>query len=222
MSTVASPRASSLVLAPPRRPQEAQAGATAAIRVAALDDHWAVRAGLETVIDSQPDMALVGSVAGEDELDRLLERADPSLLVLDIGHPGLDGLAIGLRLKRRADHPRILLYSGREATPLLTAAAAVAGMDAIVPKSASRRELLEALRGAARHGSRIDVPLALLRHAAGRLDPADHAILAMRTAGSSWPEVGSTLAIAEVALARRAWAILAALTTSEPRSGTAP
>ena len=219
MSTAAPPRASAPTITPPRRPHPERASAPALIRVATLDDHWAVRAGLESVIDSQPDMALVGSVAGEDEVDRLLERTDPSLLILDVDHPGLDGLAIGLRLKRRADHPRIVLYSGREATPLLTAAAAVAGMDAIVPKSASRRELLEALRDAARHGSRIDVPLALLRHAAGRLDPADHAILAMRIAGSSWSEVGSTLAIDEVALARRAWAIVAARTASQPGSG---
>lgn len=221
MSTAAPPRASAPTIAPPRRPQQERASAPALIRVATLDDHWAVRAGLEAVIDSQPDMALVGSVAGEDELDRLLERTDPTLLILDVDHPGLDGLAIGLRLKRRADHPRIVLYSGREVTPLLTAAAAVAGMDAIVPKSASRRELLEVLRDAARHGGRIDVPLALLRHAAGRLDPAVHAILAMRVAGSPWSEVGSTLAIDEVALARRAWAIVAALTASQPGSRAA-
>ena len=196
---------STLTLPPPTRL------GTGLIRVAALDDHWTVRAGLESVIGSEPDMALVGSVAAEDELEWLLERTDPSILLLDVNHPGLDGFAIGLRLKRRADSPRIVLHSGQGRTALLSVAAAVAGMDAVVAKSATRRELLETLREVAHEGGRIDVPLAVRRRAAARLDPADHAILAMRLDRSSWDEVGATLGLGDTALARRAAAIVTAL-----------
>lgn len=183
------------------------------VRVAALDDHWAVRAGLEAVINSQADMVLVGSAADEHALASLLERTDPSILMLDVDHPGLDGFAIGLRLRRRAGPPRVVLHSGRRETALLTAAAAVAGIDPIVTKSATRRELLEAIRDVAHHRARIDVPLVARSRAAARLDPADHAILAMRIDGSSWARVASTLGIDDPLLARRASAIVAALTT---------
>lgn len=210
---------SPLVIAPavpgPGRDLPRRSGIVA--RVAALDDHWAVRAGLEAVIGSQPDMVMVGSATGEDELDSLLRRTDPSILMLDIHHPGASGFAIALRLKRRAPSPRIVLHSGRGGTPLLTAAAAIAGMDAIVAKSCTRRELLEAIREVAHGDSGIEVSLSSRRRAAARLDPADHGILAMRLAGLPWHEIASTLGIDGASLTRRATQIIARLTETDQR-----
>jgi DNA-binding NarL/FixJ family response regulator len=62
---------------------------TAPIRVAVLDDHAAVRAGLAAILGSAPDMVFVGSAHGESELHWLLQRTDPSVLILDVHHPGL-------------------------------------------------------------------------------------------------------------------------------------
>jgi chemotaxis response regulator CheB len=50
------------------------------IRVAVLDDHAAVRAGLEAILGAAPEMVSVGSAQDEAELDRLLRRTDPSVL----------------------------------------------------------------------------------------------------------------------------------------------
>ena len=72
------------------------------IRVAVLDDHAAVRAGLEVILGAAPEMVSVGSAQDDAELDRLLRRTDPSVLVLDVDHPGLQGLELSLRLTRRA------------------------------------------------------------------------------------------------------------------------
>ena len=99
----------------------------APIRVAVLDDHAAVRAGLQAILGSAPDMVPVGSASSEEELYRLLQHTDPAVLILDVHHPGLHGLALSLRLKRRSarrDHPN----SGRGGQ-LLTVAAAVAGVE---------------------------------------------------------------------------------------------
>lgn len=62
------------------------------IRVAVLDDHATVRAGLEAIVGAARDMVWVGSAKDEADLDRLLRRTDPSVLVLDVDHPGLQGL----------------------------------------------------------------------------------------------------------------------------------
>jgi DNA-binding NarL/FixJ family response regulator len=40
------------------------------VRVAFLDDHPAVRAGLEAILATEPDLRLVGSVAGADAIVR--------------------------------------------------------------------------------------------------------------------------------------------------------
>jgi DNA-binding NarL/FixJ family response regulator len=180
------------------------------IRVAVLDDHAAVRAGLQAIVDSTPGMVSVGSAHDEAELESLLRRTDPSVLILDVHHPGLHGLALGLRLKRRSARPRIIIYSGRGGE-LLTVAAAVAGVDAVVGKSDTEHALVEAIRDASRLPA---VSLSAQRRAAARLDPADHAILAMRLAGSSWAEIAKTLGVPVPSVAERGAAIVLRLTAS--------
>ncbi len=187
---------------------------TALIRVAVLDDHAAVRAGLEAILGAAPDMVSVGSAHGEAELCWLLRRADPAVLILDVHHPGLHGLALSVRLKRQSARPRIVLYTGRGGQ-LLSVAAAVAGVDAVVAKSDSERALLEAIRATARdaHPPRA-VSLRAQRRAAARLEPADRAILAMRLAGTSWTEIAATLRLPAAAVAERAAAIVIRLTAT--------
>ena len=185
--------------------------AAALIRVAVLDDHTAVRAGLEAILGSVTDMVAVGSAHGEAELYWLLERTDPSVLVLDVHHPGLHGLALSVRLKRRSARPRIVLYSGRGGQ-LLTVAAAVAGVDAVVAESDSERVLLEAIRDA---NPPPALSLSSKRRAAARIDPADHAILAMRLAGTSWAEIAETLRLPAATVTERAAAIVTRLTATQ-------
>jgi DNA-binding NarL/FixJ family response regulator len=183
------------------------------IGVAVLDDHAAVRAGLDAIIGAAPDMASVGAASGEQELHWLLERTDPSVLVVDVHHPGLHGLALSLRLKHRSSRPGIVLYSGRGGD-LLSVAAAVAGVDVVVSKSDTERALLEAIRQAARPGDAVpDVTLQAQGRSAGRIDPADHGILAMRLAGHSWADIAATLRVSVASVvdrgadasSRRAW-----------------
>jgi len=182
------------------------------IRVAVLDDHAAVRAGLEAILGAAPGIVPVGSAHGEAELHWLLQRADPSVLVLDVHHPGLHGLALSLRLKRRSARPRIVLYSGRGGE-LLTVAAVVAGVDAVVAKSDSEGSLLEAIRDAANGANPPPaVSLSSQRRAAARLDPADHAILAMRLAGTPWTEIAASLRLPDGTVTERAAAIVIRLT----------
>ena len=45
------------------------------VRVAFLDDHPAIRAGLEAILATEPDLRLVGSAAGEHELWPLVRDA---------------------------------------------------------------------------------------------------------------------------------------------------
>jgi DNA-binding NarL/FixJ family response regulator len=181
------------------------------IRVALLDDHPAVRAGLDAILAPQPDVQLVGFAAGEDDLWPLLQRTHPDVIVLDLHHPGRNGLALCVQLKLGPDPPAVVLYSA-SAPAAMVVAAAVAGADAIVSKSSAAATLVEAIRAVARN-PRTTPPISpqMKADAAARLDPADHAILAMRVAGDSPVEIAATLSIPDATIARRIAAIVAKL-----------
>lgn len=162
------------------------------ISVALIDDHPAVRAGVEVMLAPQPDVQLVGAAAGEPEIWFLLQVAFPTVVVLDLHHPGRDGLALCLDIKRRSTPPAVVLYSA-SVTPGLAAAAAVAGADGIVGKAAPAEDLIAAIRAAAQpHEAGLLVRTGLMADAAAALDPADHGILAMRLAGNGASEIAAT------------------------------
>lgn len=153
------------------------------IRVAFLDDHPAVRAGLQAILATEPDLQVVGFAADEHELWPLVRETRPAVTILDLHHPGRDGLALCLRIKRQPDPPAVVLYSGYT-TGALVVAAAVVGADAVVSKSSTAASLVEAIRAVARNPPTIaPITPQMKAEAAARLDPADHAILAMRVAG---------------------------------------
>jgi DNA-binding NarL/FixJ family response regulator len=178
------------------------------LRVAVVDHHPAVRAGLEAILGRHPIISVVGAAADRCELWPLLYRTDPNVLVM--GQPQRDH-APGLCLRVRARHPRcrVVIYAGGEHVAV---AAAFAGAFALVDRSADMRALVDAVV-AAGSGERRLPPLtaSMRRQAAERLDPADRAILAMRLAGTAPHEIAETVGIARAQLDGRFAGILAEL-----------
>jgi DNA-binding NarL/FixJ family response regulator len=196
------------------------------IRVAVLDDHPAVRAGVQAILSPEPDLISVGSAAGEDQLWPLLRRTRPDVIILDVHHPGRDGLALCLDIKRRLQAPAVVLYPA--STPeALVVAGVVAGADAVVGKSSSSGALLEAIREVARAPFVLPSISRRMRIGpAAMLDPADHAIFAMRLAGAAGADIGAVLSLPAPEIADRIAAIVAALSagpsSADPRSESVP
>jgi DNA-binding NarL/FixJ family response regulator len=196
------------------------------IRVAVLDDHPAIRAGVHAILSPEPDLISVGSAAGEDQLWPLLRRTRPDVIVLDVHHPGRDGLALCLDIKHRLQAPAVVLYPA--STPdALVVAGLVAGADAVVGKSSSSGALLEAIRDVAR-APRVmpSISRRMRIGAAAMLDPADHAILAMRLAGAAAADIGAVLGLPAREIADSIATIVAALSagpsSADPRSESVP
>jgi DNA-binding NarL/FixJ family response regulator len=169
------------------------------IRVAILDPHPAMRAGLETILHAAPGIVPVGAAGDRHALRPLLYRTDPDVVIVDDLHVCL---ALSARL-------RVVLYAdGAAIVP-----AAFAGAAAIVDKAAATHELLAAVRG-----ERALPPITprQQRSAAARLGGIDRAILAMRLAGTPDREIATTVGMSRRDLRARYAAILAAL-----RSGVA-
>ncbi|NMM99481.1 DNA-binding response regulator [Bifidobacterium sp. DSM 109958] len=65
---------------------------TQSIRVVIADDQELVRAGFAMVIDSQPDMQVVGQARDGAQAVELARRLRPDVVLMDVRMPGMDGL----------------------------------------------------------------------------------------------------------------------------------
>ena len=68
------------------------------IRLLIAEDHPAVRADLRSLLEAEPDLAVVGEVDDTCELLLLAGRLYPDLILLDIELPGLQGFKTVHRL----------------------------------------------------------------------------------------------------------------------------
>jgi len=183
------------------------------IRVAILDPHPAMRAGLEAILRDAPGIVPVGAVADRHALLPLLYRADPDVVVVD---------QVQLCLTVRARHPRarVVLYAAGAGFDAIVPAA-FAGAAAIVDKACGTQDLLAAIRG--EQGLPRITPR-LQRQAAARLDGIDRAILAMRLAGTRDRDIAATVGMPRAALAGRVAAIVSSLqldsTTTDTRESS--
>jgi DNA-binding NarL/FixJ family response regulator len=191
------------------------------IRVAVVDDHDAVRLGLRTALLAEPDLEPVGSAGSAAAAEPLLYRTRPDVVLIDYRLPGVDGLTLCRRIKSEPLAPHVVLFSAF-AEPWLTVPAIVAGVDAIVDKSAQTRELFDAIRRAARGALTLpEVSPALLEVAGQMLDPDDLPILGMLVAQTAPAEIASTLRVTRAELDRRIAAMLGRLKVPLPESASA-
>jgi DNA-binding NarL/FixJ family response regulator len=183
------------------------------IRVFLVDDQALVRAGLRMVIDSQPDMAVVGEAGdGREALERLaVTTAD--VVLMDVRMPRLDGVEATRVLLERdgAAGPRVLVLTTFDLDEYVFPALR-AGASGFLLKNAEPEELLAAIRAVA-SGDAIVAPAAtrrLLEHVAGTLPGApvddsrlaalserERAILLEVARGQSNAEIAAALHIAE-------------------------
>ncbi len=74
------------------------------IRIMLVDDHGAVRAGLETVLGSEPGLEPVAATEGGEELWPDFHRTRPDLVLLDYHLPGQSSLQICRRVRWKSGH----------------------------------------------------------------------------------------------------------------------
>ncbi len=63
------------------------------LRILLADDHVTVRQGLKLLIDSEPDMEVVGEAGDGAEAVQKAQALSPDVVVMDISMPGVNGLA---------------------------------------------------------------------------------------------------------------------------------
>jgi DNA-binding NarL/FixJ family response regulator len=115
-------------------------------RVLIAEDSDDLRHVLSKVIDAEPDLQCVGTVAVPEQLPTAVAQLQPDVLVLDLVLEG--GTSMHMIQKLRASNPelRIVLYSGYVGSVVLGEARR-RGAAACVAKGDDYENLMDAIRG---------------------------------------------------------------------------
>ncbi|MGW4153026.1 response regulator [Micromonospora chersina] len=197
------------------------------VRVVIVDDQALVRAGFRMVLDSQPDLAVVGeAIDGADAL-RVLDRVEADVVVMDLRMPTMDGVEATRRIcSRPADsRPRVLVLTTFD-TEADAFAALRAGASGFLLKNVPPEDLLAAIRVVAEGDSVVapSITRRLLDRFAGQLGPApaedprlaqlterEREVLLLVAQGLSNAEIAARVHVAEATVKTHVGRILAKL-----------
>lgn len=174
------------------------------IRVVLVDDHALLREGLRTYLSRVQDVVVVGDAATARGAYELIEATSPDLVVLDIGLPGIDGIAAAREIQRRTPMVRLLALSGFGDADRVRWALG-AGVRGYVLKDDDPTKVVDAIRAVARgeryFSDRLAVEPTEALGAADGVDPLDRLsareleIFRMIVRGSSNTTISRTLCI---------------------------
>jgi DNA-binding NarL/FixJ family response regulator len=117
---------------------------TAAIRILVVDDDPLVRAGLAMILDTAPDLILVGEAADGTEVARAVDAHHPDVVLMDIRMPKIDGLTATELLRVRPDPPEVIVLTTFQADEYVLRALR-AGASGFLLKDTPAAEILRAI-----------------------------------------------------------------------------
>lgn len=199
----------------------------AALRVLIADDQALVRSGFRLILDSQPDIVVVGEAGDGQEALALARELHPDLILMDVRMPVTDGIeATRALLSDPGRHTRVLMLTTFDSDRYVYDAVK-AGASGFMLKDASAAELLAAIRTVAK-GEAVLAPAVTARLLAEFGEgpapgpdqlPTDLASLTVRelevarliARGQSNAEIAASLFLGETTVKSHVTAILAKL-----------
>ncbi|MBI4787851.1 MAG: response regulator transcription factor [Chloroflexi bacterium] len=119
------------------------------MKILLADDHTLVRRGIRALLETQPDLLIVGEAATGREAVAKTRALAPDVVLMDIGMPELDGLDATAQIKRDTPNVNVLLLTVHDDANYLFRALAV-GASGYILKGAEVAELLLALQAVQR------------------------------------------------------------------------
>ena len=178
----------------------------AKIRIFLTDDHTLFRQGVKTLIDSEPDMEIVGESASATDAIAHAPEVRPDVVLMDIGMQGLSSFEATRQIRKNRPETKVLFLTMYDDEDYLVECME-AGAAGYVLKDSPALELLNAIREIHRGGtylsprmlaqlvddfrSRIKSTTRLPRFAT--LTPREKEVLKMLAEGNSVKEIACTL-----------------------------
>ncbi|MGZ4109055.1 MAG: response regulator [Actinomycetota bacterium] len=149
---------------------------TAAMKVLVVDDHEVVRQGIKMVLETDPELEVVGEAAsGEDAIDRVRELR-PNVVVMDIGMPGLSGFEATRRIRQSNPDVQVLALTVHDSEAYVFQMLQ-AGATGYIVKRAPAVEVIQAVKRAY-HGEAVlhpSVAKLLIRDYLSRVEKGEEA-----------------------------------------------
>jgi DNA-binding NarL/FixJ family response regulator len=171
-------------------------------RVLLVDDHPVVREGLRGMINAEDDLTVVGEAGSGAEAVALAESLCPDVILMDLRMPDVDGVTATERILAASPSIRIVVVTTYESDADILRAVE-AGAAGYLLKDASRLELAEAVRDAAR-GKTVLAPsvadrlVRFVRQPASvSLSSREVEVLGLVAKGTTNAEIGRALHISE-------------------------
>ena len=180
------------------------------IRVLIADDQALVRSGFRLIVETRPDLEVVGEAEDGEDAVRLARELEPDVILMDVRMPGVDGIEATRRIVAAGSAARILVLTTFDLDEYVYAAVR-AGASGFLLKDVRPGDLVEAIRLVA-NGSALLGPGVTRRllerfadeHVSGdaaaavaRLTEREREILRLLASGLSNAELARQLVVSE-------------------------
>lgn len=175
------------------------------IRVVIADDHAVVRKGLVYILSDEHDMTVVGEASNAQELLAMVRNRRCDVVILDISMPGRSGLDALQELKQEHPHLPVLVLTMYPEDQFAVQAVKKGAAAYMTKESATREELIRAIRKVVSGGRYISPSLAeqLASHVANETEKPPHEALSNReyqvlcrmAAGKTITEIAADLSL---------------------------
>lgn len=81
------------------------------IRILLVDDQKLIRQGMQTLLNLEPDLEVVGQASNGHEAVAAVEQLQPDVVLMDIRMPGMDGVAATRVITDRFPHVAIIILT---------------------------------------------------------------------------------------------------------------
>jgi NarL family two-component system response regulator LiaR len=178
------------------------------IRILIVDDHPLIREGLRAVLETQPDLELVGEACDGYEAVRQALALKPDIIMMDLALPRKDGIAAIREILRAAPSIKVLVLSNYLEDEKVFGALR-AGAKGYILKETGSQEVRQAVRNIYQGKAALDpaVQRKLVDHVAGsggnapvagdELTERELEVLRLMARGSTNSQIAALLSVAE-------------------------
>jgi two-component system response regulator NreC len=119
------------------------------VRILLADDHTILRDGIRSLLEDEPDMAVIGEAEDGRSAVKLACQLKPDVVLMDIAMPLLNGLEATRQIKHDCPQVKVLILTMHENEEYIRQVLASGAMGYIL-KDAAASELLDAIRAVQR------------------------------------------------------------------------